>query len=70
MYLWGNKTISSDDLVIVSNTRTDFQMYAAKFEGLLYNTFAENPFKNQIIIIKTMKMILLYLIIFLRILEW
>ena len=44
-------------------------MDAAKFEGLLYTVLSEEPFKNQRIYIKGDDMIVLYLIMFISILE-
>ena len=44
-------------------------MDAAEFEGLLFTTLSEKLFKNQIINIKIVKIILLYLITFPIILE-
>ena len=47
IYLGGKTTMATNVLFIMENTRIDFQMYAAEFEGLLYTILSEEPFKNQ-----------------------
>ena len=69
MYLGDKEIISSDNSIIATSIGMDCHMDAAEFEGLLYTTLSENPLKNHRVNIKTVKMILLYLIIFLSILE-
>ena len=45
MYL--GKGGNTDVLFILENLRISCQMDAGGFEGLLYNMFSEEPFKNQ-----------------------
>ena len=46
--IWfGKKSISTDVFFILENLRINCQIYAGEFEGLLYNIFSEQPFKNQ-----------------------
>ena len=41
MYLGDKKTISSDELFIITNIKIDFQMDADEFEVLLYTILSE-----------------------------
>ena len=55
MYLGGLKTISSDEIFIITSIRKYFHKYEYEFEGLLYTILSEEHFKNQIINIKEEK---------------
>ena len=68
MYLGGLKTFLMM-FSIVKNISINFHMDADELDGFLYNTLSEKIYKTQRINIKIVKIILLYLIIFLRILE-
>ena len=64
----GKKIISTNDLFILANLRINCHTDAGEFEGLLFNIFSEEPFKNHILIWHMKRMIIPYLIMFLRIL--
>ena len=53
MYFGSKKTILSDNFFITTNTRINNHMDAGEFDGFFHRRLLENPFKYNIIRIKT-----------------
>ena len=49
IYLGGLKTISTDMSLILENIKTNCQMDASEFEGVLYTMLSEETFANHIL---------------------
>ena len=52
IYLGGKKTITTDELFIIINIRTDCQTDTAEFEGFLNTILSEESLNNHRIYIK------------------